>query len=78
MSADIIPEDQLKIHSGEESLSLYQFRTNVAKHYFCKACGIYPFHETMRKPGYFRINLGCVDDIDVFSLKNETFNGKAL
>ena len=76
MSSDVIPQKSLIIISGEDALSMYQFNTNVAKHYFCNICGIYPFHETMRMPGHFRINLGCVDGIDTFSLNTEEINGK--
>lgn len=78
MSSAMIAIEQLEIISGQESLTLYQFGTNVAKHYFCKICGIYPFHETMRKPGYYRVNLGCVKDIDIYSLDTEVFDGKGL
>lgn len=38
--------EHLKIVSGKEELTLYQFNTRVAKHYFCRLCGIYPFHQT--------------------------------
>ena len=78
MSADMIAYTELKVHSGQKSLSLYQFETNVAKHYFCKVCGIYPFHETRRKPGFYRVNLGCIKDIDLYSLEVDVFDGKAL
>lgn len=36
--------DDLTIEAGEELLSLYQFNTNTAKHYFCSRCGIYTHH----------------------------------
>ena len=78
MSPEIIAADQIEITSGQDSLSMYQFGTNVAKHYFCKTCGIYPFHETMRKPGCYRVNLGCVDNIDPYALKIDVFDGKKL
>jgi len=61
-----------------DALSCYQFGEKVAKHYYCNQCGNYTFHETMRKPGYFRVNLGCVDGIDSFELDREVFNGKEL
>jgi hypothetical protein len=40
----------LKIVQGEDALTLYQFNTRVARHYFCKHCGIYPFHQTRKDP----------------------------
>jgi len=29
-------------------------------------------------PGHFRVNLGCVDSIDTFSLEADVFDGKHL
>ena len=78
MLNDFIPEDKLKVDIQEGSLGLYQFGKKTAKHYFCKQCGIYPFHETARKPGHYRVNLGCVDGIDSLSLPVEVFDGKHL
>tara|TARA_B100000401_G_scaffold328623_1_gene228364 strand:+ start:312 stop:683 length:372 start_codon:yes stop_codon:yes gene_type:complete len=54
----------LKIVEGEEYLSMYQFNTNVAKHYFCKKCGIYTHHQRRSNPNEFAINVGCIDDLD--------------
>lgn len=78
MSSEIIAPDKLKIDAKEGALGLYQFGAKTAKHFFCKECGIYPFHETARKPGYYRVNLGCIDNIDTFALEFDVFDGKHL
>jgi hypothetical protein len=78
MSTEMIPAGRLNIEAAEGALGLYQFGAGTAKHYFCTHCGIYPFHETARKAGHFRVNLGCVDGIDPFALEFEVFDGKHL
>jgi len=47
--------NDLKIVSGEEALSCYQFGTHTAKHYFCKICGIYTHHQRRSSPDQFGI-----------------------
>ncbi len=78
MSSEIIAPENIKIDAGEGAVGLYQFGSKIAKHYFCTRCGIYTFHETIRKPGHFRVNLGCVDGIDPFALEADVFDGKNL
>lgn len=78
MSADVIAADQLTIDAKDGMLGLYQFGAKTAKHYFCKQCGIYTFHETARAPGHYRVNLGCVEGIDTFQLEADIFDGKHL
>jgi len=78
MSGFTLALEELNIKDNNDSLSLYQFDTKVAKHYFCKNCGIYPFHETLRKPGNYRVNLGCIDGLDTNDLKIEIFDGKSI
>lgn len=78
MSGFTLAPEELSIKENNNSLGLYQFDSKVAKHYFCKTCVIYPFHETMRKPGNYRINLGCINEIDTNDLKVEIFDGKSL
>ena len=67
--------DKLRILSGEDELTLYQFHTQVAKHYFCKRCGIYTFHQTRSNPLEWRVNLGCVDGVDAYSLDVSVADG---
>lgn len=78
MTSEMIPAQRFHIDAGADALGLYQFGLKTAKHFFCTRCGIYPFHETARKPGHFRANLGCVEGIDALSLEMEIFDGKHL
>ena len=78
MSNFTLSPEELKINDQNDSLSAYQFSTKVAIHYFCKNCGIYPFHETVRKPGNFRVNLGCVNELNTNALKVDIFDGQNL
>lgn len=78
MTPYAIALDLFSIQAEEGALGLYQFGAKTAKHYFCTRCGIYPFHETARMPGHFRVNLGCIEGIDTFSLEADVFDGKHL
>jgi hypothetical protein len=55
------PLDGLEILEGEELLSLYQFNTKVAKHYFCSVCGTYTFHQRRSDPDTYGVNVACLD-----------------
>lgn len=61
-------KDDLEIISGKESLSLYQFNTKVAEHYFCRHCGVYTFHKMRKLPDKYGVNAGCLDGINPFDL----------
>ena len=78
MSTFVLSPDELRIHADEGALACYEFGTQTAKHYFCTRCGIYPFHQTLRKPGHYRVNLGCIDDLDTNAMDVRVFDGKNL
>ena len=52
--------------TGEENLTLYQFNTRTAQHYFCKTCGIYTHHQRRSDPSLFGVNVACLDGISPF------------
>lgn len=58
--------DGVDIIAGADSLCLYQFNTNVAKHYFCSKCGIYTHHQRRSNPRQFGVNVACLKDISPF------------
>ena len=74
----IISKENFTLLKGEDHLSLYQFNTNVAKHFFCKKCGIYTHHNTRSDDTKMGVNIGCVDEIDFYLLDTVLANGKKL
>lgn len=63
-----IPEGALKVLEGEGMLSLYEWNTRRAKHYFCRSCGIYVFHRKRAAPDHFGVNVFCLENFDVASV----------
>lgn len=59
-----VPLDRLRVVRGEDNLSLYQWNTNTAKHYFCKTCGIYTHHQRRADPNEYGVNLGAIETIN--------------
>ncbi len=62
--------DSLKIIQGQDSLKLYQFNTNTAKHYFCSHCGIYTHHQHRSNPTQYGYNVGCLEGVNPLELDN--------
>lgn len=56
-----VHESQFKLLAGAELLTQYQFHTFTAKHYFCRVCGIYPFHRKRVTPDFLGINVFCLE-----------------
>ncbi len=78
MSTEAIPLGALVIEAGLEDMGLYEFGSKVAKHYFCKHCGIYTHNEMLRMPGHCRVNLGCIEGLDTSGFEVTIFDGKHL
>ena len=55
------PLDGLTITTGQDLLTLYQFGTRKAEHYFCSVCGIYTHHKRRADPNQWGVNLACLD-----------------
>ena len=71
------PED-VDLCSDRESLTIYRWNDRDVNHYFCKVCGVYPFHDTIYEPGKYRINLGCLEGVDPRALSIRFFDGRNL
>lgn len=56
-----VPLSKFSLLSGEDSITTYVFNTGVAKHTFCKACGIKPFYTPRSNPDGIGINVNCLD-----------------
>ena len=73
------PKENLVITSGADKLTLYQWNTMTAAHYFCSVCGIYTHHYRRRDPSQAGINVACLDGVDIHALDDApVFDGASL
>ena len=73
-----VHESRFKLLSGEQSLSEYRFHTHTAKHYFCRVCGIYPFHRKRVTPDFFGVNVFCLENFDPAGIPVRATVGKDM
>jgi hypothetical protein len=59
----------LTVTAGQDALSLYQFNTGTAKHWFCSTCGIYTHHQRRSNPGEYGVNVACLQDVSPFDFE---------
>ncbi len=71
----IVPASRFRLLSGAGDLSEYTFNTGVAKHRFCRACGVKSFYIPRSNPDGVDVNARCLDPGTVESLDIEAFDG---
>ena len=76
MSMEYIEAPRFILHKGTSALAKYHFNDWDVNHYFCRICGIYPFHDTVYEPGKYRVNLCCVEELEPRKLKITEFDGR--
>ena len=72
----IVAPEQFELVSGKDDLTTYTFNTGVAKHTFCKHCGIHAFYVPRSDPDKIDVNVRCLDGIDVSTLSIKSFDGQ--
>jgi hypothetical protein len=73
-----VHESALTILSGADVLSLYEWNTRRAKHYFCSRCGIYTFHRKRAAPDHFGVNVFCLDGFDPSAIPVRATEGMGM
>jgi hypothetical protein len=56
----IVPHSKFRLLKGMESLATYTFNTGVAKHHFCKVCGVKSFYNPRSNPDGVDVNARCL------------------
>ena len=59
----------LRVTRGTDKLTLYQWNTKTAKHYFCSICGIYTHHKRRSNPNELGINVACLEGVSPFDFR---------
>ncbi|MFL2896474.1 MAG: GFA family protein [Candidatus Pelagibacter sp.] len=70
----VVGSEDFKIIKGEDFLTLYQFKTKTAQHYFCKVCGIHTHNRPRINPKIYGVNIACVEGVKPFEIKDVPVN----
>jgi hypothetical protein len=71
----IVPASRFHLLSGAEDITEYTFNTGVAKHRFCRVCGVKSFYIPRSNPDGVDVNVRCLDQGTVRSVAVESFDG---
>lgn len=72
----IVPLDCFELLAGSDAIETYTFNTHVAKHRFCRVCGIHPFYTPRSHPDQVSVNVRCLDDTPVSRFEIRPFDGQ--
>jgi len=71
----IVPQSQFRLLSGAEHLSEYRFGTGVARHFYCRHCGIKSFYVPRSHPDQISIHARCLQPGTVVAMQITAFDG---
>jgi hypothetical protein len=72
----IVPAEAFRLLSGAEQLAEYSFGSGIAKHRFCRVCGVKSFYVPRSHPHGFSVNARCLDPGTVSSTRVSAFDGR--
>jgi hypothetical protein len=72
----IVPKSRFTLIQGSESLSTYTFNTGIAKHLFCKTCGVKSFYVPRSHPDGYSVNVRCLEAATIERITLVAFDGK--
>jgi hypothetical protein len=73
-----VPPERFRLLSGADALTLYQAGTRIAKHWFCKRCGVHPYSNPRAAPEMISVNVRCLDEYEAVAptLEIRSFDGR--
>lgn len=72
----IVPRSRFRLLHGGETLAEYTFNTGVARHLFCRRCGVKSFYVPRSNPDGYSVNARCLEPGTIESLALEPFDGR--
>ena len=67
--------DDLQVIKGSENLTLYQWNSKTAEHYFCSVCGIYTHHKRRSNPNQYGFNIACLPNVNPYEFDIKVGDG---
>ncbi len=73
-----VADEDFSLLSPLEELGLYTFNKHIAKHYFCRVCGVHPFHRPRSYPELWAVNIRALSDVDPAAVSPRQVYGSKL
>lgn len=73
-----VHEDEFELVSDWRDVSEYKWNMEIARHFFCKTCGIYTFHRKRAQPDHYGVNIFCLDNFDPSSVQIRATEGENM
>jgi hypothetical protein len=72
----IVPRASFRLLQGADSLAEYRFNTGVARHLFCRYCGVKSFYVPRSNPDGYSVNVRCLDPATIEHIEVEAFDDR--
>ena len=70
----IVPASRFRLRRGAEFLNEYAFNTGIARHRFCRVCGIKSFYVPRSNPDGIDVNVRCLDAASIEDVAITSFD----
>jgi hypothetical protein len=70
----IVPAARFRLLRGKEALVEYRFNTGVARHLFCRQCGVKAYYVPRSNPDGFSVNVRCLDPRTIVGVRVRLFD----
>jgi hypothetical protein len=72
----LVGAGEFRLLAGAGELVEYAFGTGVAKHRFCRRCGVKSFYVPRSHPDGYSVNARCLDRSTIRSMQVRAFDGR--
>jgi hypothetical protein len=72
----IVPASRFRLLAGSEALSEYRFNTGVARHFFCRQCGVKSYYVPRSNPDGISVNVRCLDPRTIAGVRVRLFDDR--
>ncbi|MBK6660498.1 MAG: GFA family protein [Proteobacteria bacterium] len=72
----LVPAARFTLLTAHDALTTYCFNSGVARHTFCRYCGVKAFYVPRSNPDGYSVNLRCLDPRGLESVTVAAFDGQ--
>ena len=72
----IVPRARFRLLKGADRLTEYRFNSGVARHLFCRHCGVKSFYVPRSNPDGYSVNVRCLDPATLEDIVVELFDDR--